>query len=199
MSLGVGYSPQALSWSTRLVGAYAESIDGDVAADVGAVLDEVGRDEVELRNLIAALAGLAGHAVRSIAVRVEADLGLKVDEGAQLPRLAEQRTKVLVECADALRSWADKRERRSGLDRRLGSDRRQLPPGNPKEQVNLRLFGERRTGVADRRSGTDRRGFAPAIPSLGSPDGAGGYEGLSVDRRRLGVRGRAGRPSRPRS
>jgi len=51
----------------------------------------------------------------------------------------------------------DTRERRSGWDRRLGSERRQAAPGNPKEQINLRLFGERRVGVADRRSGFDRR------------------------------------------
>jgi len=43
------------------------------------------------------------------------------------------------------------------LDRRLGSERRQAAPGNQREQINLRLFGERRVGVADRRGGFDRR------------------------------------------
>ena len=63
MSLEIaGYSPQALSWSTRLVRAYADSGDGNVAAEVREVLEEVGSDNAELRNLIASLAGLAGHA-----------------------------------------------------------------------------------------------------------------------------------------
>jgi hypothetical protein len=190
-----GYSSEALSRSTRLVRAYADSVDGNVSAEVGAVLDEIGRDRAELQNLVASLAGLAGHAVRAIAVRLEADLGLESDPETQLPRLSEQRTKVLVECADALRSWADKRERRSGLDRRLTPDRRQLAPGNPKEQVNLRLFGERRVGPADRRSGVDRRGPADAGLALqaSAPTGASG-----LDRPGLGRRGQARRLSRPR-
>jgi hypothetical protein len=84
----------------------------------------------------------------------------------------------LVEVAAILRS---NRERRSGLDRRLGSERRELAPGNPKEQINLRLFGERRCGVADRRSGIERRGRLRVGPS-----GA-----AEPDPRRFGVRARA--------
>ena len=92
----------------------------------------------------------------------------------------------LVEVAAILR---ENRERRSGLDRRLGSERRQLAPGNPSEQINLRLFGERRCGVTDRRSGVDRRGFAGSPPLRADP-----REGLaSPDPRRYGVRVRAGR------
>lgn len=178
--------------------AYADSVDGDVATEVGAVLDEVGKDEIELRNLVASLAGLAGHAVRAIAVRREADLGLEAGPETELPRLSEQRTKVLMECADALHSWADKRERRSGMDRRLATERRQLAPGNPKEQINLRLYGERRVGLADRRSGTDRRGLAGDERSPG-PAGANAHEvWAGPDRRRLTVPGRAGALPRPR-
>lgn len=188
-----GYSPQALSRSTRLVRAYADSADGNVAAEVGAILAEVGRDAAELQNLIVSLAGLAGHAVRAMAVRLEADLGIEHELPDQLPRLSEQRTKVLDECADALRSWADRRERRSGLDRRLGSERRQPAPGNPKEQINLRLFGERRSGVPDRRSGIDRRDLADALP----PASADSEAWASPDPRRFGHRARAGRLPRP--
>jgi hypothetical protein len=193
VSLGVaGYSPQALSWSTRLVRAYADSGDGNVAAEVGAVLEEVGRDHAELRNLVASLAGLAGHAVRAVAVQREADLGLASDPDAPLPRLSEERAKVVSECAHALRSWADMRERRSGLDRRLASDRRVAPPGSSKEQINLRLFGERRVGVADRRSGIDRRN----VPGT---DGADARETWARRKRpRLGVRARVGPLPRPR-
>jgi hypothetical protein len=198
MGVGVtGYSPQALSRSTRLVRAYADSVDGNVAAEVGSILDEVGRDEAELQNLIASLAGLAGHAVRAMAVRLEADLGLERELPGQLPRLSEQRTKVLDECAHALRSWADKRERRSGMDRRLGSERRQLAPGNPKEQVNLRLFGERRSGVPDRRSGTDRRDFIGTAWPPASPSNDASEAWASPDPQRFGIRARAGRLPRP--
>jgi hypothetical protein len=200
MSVGIsGYSPEALSRSTRLVRAYADSVDGNVNAEVGAILDEVGRDKTELHNLVASLAGLAAHAVRAIAVRLEADVGVEHHLPDQLPRLSEQRTKVLDECADALQSWANKRERRSGLDRRLGSERRRLAPGNPIEQVNLRLFGERRSGLPDRRSGTDRRDSAGNAPLTPTPDGAhAGETGASPSPRRLGIHAHAGRVRRPR-
>lgn len=190
MSLEIaGYSPQALSRSTRLVRAYADSGDGNVAAEVREVLEEVGSDNAELRNLIASLAGLAGHAVRAIAVQREADLGLESNPDAPLPRLSEERTKVLADCADALRSWADLRERRSGLDRRLAPDRRRSAPGNPSEQINLRMFGERRVGAADRRSGIDRRNFAATAPQ----------ETWATDNpSRLGMRTHAGPRPRPR-
>jgi hypothetical protein len=193
-----GYSPEALSRSTRLVQAYANSVDGNVTAEVGAILDEVGRDKAELHNLVASLAGLAGHAVRAIAIRLEADLGLEHDLPDQLPRLSEQRTRVLGECADALRSRAGKRERRSGLDRRLGSERRQLAPGNPIEQVNLRLFGDRRSGVPDRRSGIDRRDSARSGPLPPPSNGASTREAWAMPGpRRFGIRDHLGRVPRP--
>jgi hypothetical protein len=189
-----GYSPDALSRSTRLVRAYANSVDGNVAAEVGAILDEVGRDRAELENLVASLAGLAGHAVRAMALRLEADLGLQQHLPDQLPRLSEQRTAVLDEWADALRSWADRRERRSGLDRRLGSERRRLAPGNPQEQVNLRLFGERRSGVPDRRTGIDRRGLTAPAPPPPTSNGANAREPwASPSPRWFGIRAQSGR------
>jgi hypothetical protein len=48
-------------------------------------------------------------------------------------------------------------ERRSGRERRIGTDRRTRAPGSSSEKINLRIYGERRKGVADRRSGEDRR------------------------------------------
>jgi hypothetical protein len=44
----------------------------------------------------------------------------------------------------------------------MGSNRRHLPSPNPSETINLRLFGERRIGLADRRSGVDRRASSEA-------------------------------------
>ena len=70
-----------------------------------------------------------------------------------LPPSISQSKRRLRRCADL----ADIKERRSGLDRRLAVDRRHVARGDPKEQINLRLHGERRTGVTDRRSGFDRR------------------------------------------
>jgi ElaB/YqjD/DUF883 family membrane-anchored ribosome-binding protein len=167
------------------VRAYTDSVDGDVTGEADAILAEAGQDKTELRNLLASLAGLAGHAVMVIAARLEADLGLGYDPEERRERLTAQRTKVLVQCADALLearpvtihlpptygigAWPMLRERRSGLDRRLVSDRRRLAPGNPSEEINLRLFGERRFGVADRRSGTDRRRLTGNTPTYPDP------------------------------
>jgi hypothetical protein len=155
--------------------AYTESRDGSVTGDLEPILEEIGDDKVELRDLVASLAGLAGHAVLVIAVRLEADLGQQQPPETRHERVLEQRDEVLVKCADALRefrpaalrlpaatsvaAWAAMRERRSGIERRLAPDRRVRPPGNPSEQINLRLYGERRVGEADRRSGSDRRRF----------------------------------------
>ena len=162
--MDVDYSPQALSWAVQLARAYTDSVDGDIAAELASILDEV-RDEAELRNLIAALAGLAGHAVMVISAQLDANLGAEDNSERQLQRLAQRRTYVLEECALAVHDFRPVdpagfnrvRERRSGLDRRLGSDRRTRAPGNPSERINLQLYGERRVGAADRRGGVDRR------------------------------------------
>ena len=169
------YSPRALSWSTGLVVAYTESSNGNVVGDVEPILEEIGDDKVELRNLVASLAGLAGHAMMVIAVRLEADLGHEQPSETRLERVLEQRDEVLLNCAQALRefraasvqlppatslaAWAAMRERRSGIERRLSPDRRRQPPGNSSETINVRLHGERRVGAADRRSGIERRGL----------------------------------------
>jgi hypothetical protein len=169
--MAANYTGRALSWSSRLVLAYTDSLDGNLTADVDAVLDEVGEHEAELDDLVASLAGLAGHAVMVIAARLEADLQPEEDRERRTERLLQQRTRVLDECIGALREFrpavvdlpaagggeAPHHERRSRFDRRVGSNRRHLPPNSPPEKINLRLFGERRVGVSDRRSGGDRR------------------------------------------
>lgn len=170
------YSPRALSLSTRLVLAYTDSLDGLIGEDVDAILEEIGNDKAELRNVVAALAGLAGHAAMVIAVRLEADVGHGEDPNLRPERVLEQRDEVLLKCAEALRefrpaalslppatslaAWAAMRERRTGRDRRLSPERRLRAPGSPSEKINLRLFGERRVGDADRRSGIERRARA---------------------------------------
>jgi hypothetical protein len=167
------YSREALSRSTQLVLAYTDSVDGRVTEDLEPILEAIGDDKAELRDLVASLAGLAGHAVMVIAVRLEADLGHEQPSATRHERVLEQRDEVLLRCAEALRefrtaslrlppasslaAWAAMRERRSGLERRLAPDRRRRPPGNSSETINLRLYGERRTGDAERRSGTERR------------------------------------------
>jgi hypothetical protein len=193
-------SPRALSLSTRLVGTYAERSDANVMAEVAAILDEVGEDRTELHNLVGSLAGLAGHAVRTIAIHLEADFGLEGASDGALPRLSEQRTKVLAACADALIVGAAARDRRSGVDRRLGIDRRQSTPGDPREQINLRLFGERRVGPADRRNGIDRRSTDRGGLAVTRAGSEFSVASLAADARRprLGVRAQVGRGSRPR-
>jgi hypothetical protein len=169
--MAADYTGRALSRSSRLVLAYTDSLDGNLTADVNAVLDDVGEHEAELDDLVASLAGLAGHAVMVIAARLEADLEPEDDSEKRNARLLQQRARVLDECMAALREFrpaivnlpaatedeTPDRERRSGFGRRVGANRRHLPPGSPSEKINLRLFGERRVGVSDRRSGGDRR------------------------------------------
>jgi hypothetical protein len=169
------YSPEAVARAARLVLAYTESPDGLLAEDAQSVLSEITHED-DLRSLVISLAGLAGHAIMVIAVRLEADLGHEQDPATRADRVLEQRDEVLQACADALRefrpaslrlppatslaAWAAIRERRSGVERRLAPDRRRRPPGNPSEKINLRLFGERRVGAVDRRSGIERRRVA---------------------------------------
>jgi hypothetical protein len=184
--MAANYTGRALSWSSRLVRAYTESLDGNLTEDVDSVLDEVSEHEGELDDLVASLAGLAGHAVMVIAARLEADLEPEDDPEKRYGRLLQQRTRVLDECIGALREFrpaildlpaaaGDERpggERRCGFDRRVGSNRRHLPPGSPSEKINLRLFGERRVGVSDRRSGFDRRSADHAPSGRGRSDEA---------------------------
>ena len=166
--MAANYTGRALSRSTGLVRAYTDSVDGDLTADVDALLDQIA-DEEELCDVLASLAGLAGHAVMVIAARLEADLAPEDDPDARQARVLQERANVLDECTRALREFrpavlnlppggeTGDRERRSGFDRRVGSNRRHLAPGSPPEKINLRLFGERRMGVSDRRRGGDRR------------------------------------------
>jgi hypothetical protein len=175
------HSSRALSSAAQLVWDYTNSVDGDIAAEIAAMLTEVGSDEAELRNLVASLAGLAGHAVLVISAHIDANLAPEGNPERHLERLAEQRTTVLAECAAAVREFRPAsvhfppptgtavsirlRERRSGLDRRLGSERRQRARGNPSERINLQLYGERRVGMIDRRRSIERRLAAGESPS----------------------------------
>jgi hypothetical protein len=170
---------QKVLWSAaQLVRSYTDSVDGDVTADVNAILDELGGDEAALRGLLASSASIAGHAVMIITARLEADAGTEEDLQRRLERVSKLREEVLAECVRAVRefrpaalhlpparSGAAMRgiwERRSGSERRMGSDRRQQAPGSSAEKINLRLFGERRLGGGDRRTGSDRRRLAGA-------------------------------------
>jgi hypothetical protein len=156
------------------VRAYADDESESLRAQVTSILDELGEDEAALSDLIVSLAGLTGQAITALAKRLNADdRQPEPDPQRQLEKLADIRSGVLVKCAEALRQSRPAtlpfypssvsatqevvNERRSGFDRRVGSDRRHRPPGNPSQKINLRLFGERRVAVVDRRSGVDRR------------------------------------------
>lgn len=167
------FLPQrALLSAAQLVRAYTDSVDGNLTAELDAILDDLEDGKAELRDLVASLAGLAGHAVMVIATRLETDSGVEADLERRLERVGELREEVLVECIRAVREFGPAAvqfpppsrtamrgiwERRSGSERRVGTDRRRLPPGSSSEKINLRLFGERRVGRGNRRSGADRR------------------------------------------
>jgi hypothetical protein len=165
-------SHKALFSAAQLVRTYTDSVDGDVTAEISAVLDELGDDTDALRGLLASLAGLAGHAVMVITTRLEVETGAEESLERRLERASDLREKVLTECAQAVREFRPAAvgfpppagttmrgiwDRRSGAERRMGTDRRRQPPGSSSEKINLRLFGERRVGRGNRRSGTDRR------------------------------------------
>ena len=167
-----GFSHRALFSAAQLVRTYTDSVDGDVTAEIGAVLDDLGDDTEALRSLVAAVAGLAGHAVMVITTRLEVETGVADDLEHRLERVSGLREKVLEECVRAVREFSPAAvhfpppsstsmrgiwDRRSGPERRMGTDRRRQPPGSSSEKINLRLFGERRAGRGDRRSGVDRR------------------------------------------
>jgi hypothetical protein len=167
-----GFSNRALLSAAQLVRTYIESVDGDVTTEVGPILEAFRDDEAALRGLVASIAGVAAHAVMVITARLEAEVGVTDDLERRLERVAKLREEVLAECVLAVREFRPAAvrfpppsstsmrgiwERRSGSDRRMGADRRRQPSGSSSEKINLRLFGERRSGPGDRRKGTDRR------------------------------------------
>lgn len=168
-----GGSPhKALFSATQLVRTYTDSVDGDVTQEISAILDELGDDTDALRSLLASVAGLAGHAVMVITTRLEVETSAEESLERRLERVSDLREKVLAECTQAVREFRPAAvdfpapsgtsmrgiwDRRSGSERRMGTDRRRQPPGSSSEKINLRLFGERRVGRGNRRSGTDRR------------------------------------------
>lgn len=167
-----GFSNRTLLSAAQVVRTYTESVDGDVTAEIGAVVDDLGDDPEALRSLVAAVAGLAGHAVMVITTRLEVETGEEESLERRLERVSDLREKVLEECVRAVREFSPAAvqfpspsnasmrgiwDRRSGSERRMGTDRRRQPPGSSSEKINLRLFGERRVGRGNRRSGADRR------------------------------------------
>lgn len=158
---------QALARVTRVVGAYTDP-DIDGAAEVEAVLDEIGRDKAELRDLVASLGSLAAHAVTVLSENSswsESELFPWQRRAKALHQMLE--ISQASSSASTRRSWDEAVaeptrpttiERRSGFDRRRARDRRFRSPGNPVEQVIVRRDGDRRHGPADRRSGVERRG-----------------------------------------
>lgn len=170
----VDYSVRALSWAAQLVRVSMENTDETLAGQVNATLAEAGDDEAALGALIASLAGLAGQAMTVATDALQSmEEEPERDEERRQGQLSAQRASLLLACAESLRQSGSppprvhparkqatrepSAERRSGMDRRLATDRRHRLPGNPTEKLNLRLYGERRTLVVDRRSGLDRR------------------------------------------
>lgn len=176
------YTPDAIARATSLATAYTSTLNttdhGDVAAKVEAILTDVGADVEELRNLVASLAGIAGHAIQTASYLRLAAGGLQLNGSTQeaLNAFEEQRAAVLYECAESLHElrraklpWALPQalsdvdddddapaERRSGIERRTALNRRRYAADSPPARVNHWLHGERRSGK-DRRGGADRR------------------------------------------
>jgi hypothetical protein len=163
--------------AAALAAAAADTTDPDVRvkieAELNAALADVEAGSLDLDELVAALATLAGHAIDEAA-------GLRAGGASTAGTLTtrdEERAAVLQECVAALGSTetparpasepvvpaqATPQEQRSGADRRL-AERRAHPDESPAARVNRWLHGQRRSG-RDRRSGVPRR-WSEAEPS----------------------------------
>jgi hypothetical protein len=170
---------RAAEHAVALAAAAADPADPDldakIEAELNAALADVETGSIDLDELVASLASIAGYAIDEAARLRIASAG---DPGARdAARKAILRAaSAALETAAATPDTADEtaaavsvlRERRSERDRRL-AERRHFPDDSPAARVSRWLHGERRKGI-DNRSGVERRAVPP------SPD-PGGDEG----------------------
>jgi hypothetical protein len=169
--------------AAALAAAAADTADPDVRAkieaELNAALADVEAGSIDLDELVAALAALAGHAIDDAASLRAVSAGAT---GAPTTR-DEERVAVLRECVAALHATgtlappdeepavpathATPQEQRSGADRRL-AERRAHADESPAARVNRWLHGQRRSG-RDRRSGVPRR-WSEAEPTSRDED-----------------------------
>lgn len=162
--------PNPVESAARLAAAAADPADPDararVEAELNAALAEVEAGLIDLDELVAALASIAGHAIDEAARRRATAEGETAGADAQERERAavlQQSVAALARTQpeDQIAELADAAgaERRSGADRRV-ADRRRHPDDSPPARVNRWLHGERRRGV-DNRSGVERRAAPP--------------------------------------
>jgi hypothetical protein len=158
-----GGDGDAVEWAAGLVTAASVTGGGDdseLQSELDRVFPKLDDRALELRQLLAALAGLGAQAV---------DRAARPSPGAEVSEEVDRRV-VLDECVATLRALGLQREqtstlaedhpeptveRRSGLERRTG-ERRRHEAGSPPARVAVWLHGERREGP-DPRTGGDRR------------------------------------------
>jgi hypothetical protein len=158
-----GGDGDAVEWAAGLVTAASETGGRDrseLQFELDRVFTKLDDRALELRQLLAALAGLGAQAVdRAVRPSAGAEAGEEVDRRVVLGEcvttlralgLQEEQTSTLAE--DDPESTV---ERRSGLERRAG-ERRRHEAGSPPARVAVWLHGERREGL-DPRTGGDRR------------------------------------------
>lgn len=160
--------------AARLAAAASDPADPDlrakVEAELNAALADVEAGSIDLDELVAALASIAGNAIDEAARHRAAAAGGAADAEVQ----DREREAILRESVAGLIEAARPtppeeqiaepvgpagQERRSGADRRIG-DRRRHPDDSPAARVNRWLYGERRRGI-DNRSGVERRAAPP--------------------------------------
>jgi hypothetical protein len=162
-SADIPQAPAAVERAAALAAAAADTADPDlgakIEAELNAALADVETGSIDLDELVASLAAIAGYAIDAAARQrsgttdrdVEREAVLREAVSALKPAAAEQHTEVATP--------RPVRERQAGKDRRT-TERRHYPDDSPPARVSRWLYGERRSGF-DRRSGVDRRAAPP--------------------------------------
>jgi hypothetical protein len=166
----------AVERAVALAAAAADPADPDldakIEAELNAALADVEAGSIDLDELVASLASIAGYAIDEAArLRIAPtddanarnaarDTILRAASAALEPAAATPESE-----AEAVATVSMLRERRSELDRRV-AERRHFPEDSPAARINRWLYGERRKGV-DNRSGSERR----AVPPSAEPGG----------------------------
>jgi hypothetical protein len=172
-SADTAHESDAVKRAAGLAAAAADTTDPDIRAkieaELNAALADVEAGLIDLDELVAALAALAGHAIDEAA-------SLRVTAAGEPPARGardEQRAAVLQESLDALPASTNAAqpepvadpmetpptERRSAV--RRVEERRRHGDDSPPARVNRWLHGERRDGF-DRRTGIERRESPPS-------------------------------------
>jgi hypothetical protein len=171
----------AVERAVALAAAAADTADPDlgakIEAELNAALADVETGSIDLDQLVASLASIAGYAIDE-AVRLRITSAGDPDAANAVREAILRAASAALEPPAATSEPEDDaaaaavsvlRERRSEQDRRV-SERRYFSGDSPTARVNRWLHGERRKG-GDNRSGVERRAVPPPSSDRGDDEG----------------------------